>query len=200
MGREWAGSPRDPPARPVQGTVQGRRPAGKASSQKAGPRGSAKRCHQAPADRQPEKPRGAQGRAPPRPEGRGQGRRGGAEAGGAGLSRRVRRTGPRPPPALSSCASSRPWSLPAGLWTSPGGTAAGAGKPPSWSWGRTRNFVHSGRLITAPGKGPDRHPGLESSLGPSFTQLVSYWLGPLGKSLIFLICKIRGKFVSVCED
>lgn len=93
MGREWAGSPRDPPARPVQGTVQGRRPAGKASSQKAGPRGSAKRCHQAPADRQPEKPRGAQGRAPPRPEGRGQGRRGGA----------VQACGPdRPPPTPSA--------------------------------------------------------------------------------------------------
>lgn len=124
----------------------------------------------------------------------------GAKAGGAGLSRRVGWTGPRPPPALSSCASSRPWSRRAGLWTSPSGNAAGAGKPPLWSWGRTGNLVHSGRLITAPGKGPDCHPGLESSLGPSFTQLVSYWLGPLGKSLIFLICKIRGKFVSVCED
>lgn len=193
MGREWAGSPRDPPARPVQGTVQGRRPAGKASSQKAGLRGSAKRCHQAPADRQPEKPRGAQGRAPPRPEGRGQGRRGGA----------VQACGPdRPPPTPSAffLCLFPPLEPPGWPLDFPRWECGGAGKPPSWSWGRTGNLVHSGRLITAPGKGPDCHPGLESSLGPSFTQLVSYWLGPLGKSLIFLICKIRGKFVSVCED
>lgn len=90
--------------------------------------------------RKPEKPAGAQGSDPPRSEGRGQGRRGGAKAGGVGLfqergpHRGEGPGGPSPHQVLSSCASSRPWSHTAGLQTSPD-HGAGRGRPPRGAGG-----------------------------------------------------------------